>query len=91
MWWITPTDELQLQGDLPIPPGVAGLRRFLHRHGITLIKSAYASEQDRADVLKRREDLFECQLELDLNRLVFIDETWASTKRGAQARSLSER
>jgi transposase len=42
-------------------------------------KSAHASEQDRPDVVKRREDWFEGQLDLDPERLVFIDETWAST------------
>jgi len=29
--------------------------------------------------VKRREDWFEGQLDLDPERLVFIDETWAST------------
>jgi hypothetical protein len=43
-------------------------------------KSAHASEQDRPDVLRRREAWFEGQLELDPQRLVFIDETGASTK-----------
>jgi transposase len=42
-------------------------------------KSAHAAEQDRPDVLKRREDWFNSQLDLDSVRLVFIDETWAST------------
>ena len=42
-------------------------------------KSAHATEQDRPDVLKRREDWFDGQLDLDPARLVFIDETWAST------------
>jgi transposase len=42
-------------------------------------KSAHAAEQDRPDVLKRREDWFNSQLDLDPVRLVFIDETWAST------------
>ena len=42
-------------------------------------KSAHAAEQDRPDVLKRREAWFEGQLDLDPERLVFIDETWAST------------
>jgi transposase len=42
-------------------------------------KTAHASEQDRPDILKRREDWFEGQLDLDPERLVFIDETWAST------------
>jgi transposase len=42
-------------------------------------KTAHASEQDRPDVLKQREDWFEGQLDLDPAKLVFIDETWAST------------
>jgi transposase len=42
-------------------------------------KTAHASEQDRPDILKRREDWFDGQLDLDPERLVFIDETWAST------------
>jgi transposase len=42
-------------------------------------KTAHAAEQDRPDVLKRREDWFEGQLDLDPARLVFIDETGAST------------
>jgi transposase len=42
-------------------------------------KTAHASEQDRPDVLTRRQDWFEGQLDLDPERLVFIDETWAST------------
>jgi transposase len=41
-------------------------------------KTAHATEQDRPDVLKRREDWFEGQLDLDPDQLVFIDETWAS-------------
>jgi transposase len=42
-------------------------------------KTAHASEQDRPDILKRREAWFENQLDLDPEKLVFIDETWAST------------
>ena len=42
-------------------------------------KTAHASEQERPDILKRREDWFDSQLDLDPERLVFIDETWAST------------
>ncbi len=42
-------------------------------------KTAHASEQERPDVLKRREEWFDGQLDLDPERLVFIDETWAST------------
>ena len=42
-------------------------------------KSAHAAEQNRPDILKRRKDWFDDQLDLDPARLVFIDETWAST------------
>ena len=42
-------------------------------------KSAHAAEQDRPDVLRRRWAWFEAQPDLDPDRLVFIDETWAST------------
>jgi hypothetical protein len=40
---------------------------------------AHASERDRPDILKQREAWFENQLGLDPERLVFIDETWATT------------
>ena len=42
-------------------------------------KSVHASEQDRPDVLEKREAWFEGQLDLDPNKLVFVDETWATT------------
>src|SRR5208337_2707583 len=42
-------------------------------------KSAHAEEQQRSDVLRQRRDWFAGQLDLDPTRLVFIDETWAST------------
>jgi transposase len=42
-------------------------------------KTAHASEQDRPDIVKRRQAWFENQLDLDPEKLVFIDETWAST------------
>jgi transposase len=42
-------------------------------------KTAHASEQDRPDVLKQREEWFDRQLDLDPEKLVFIDETWATT------------
>ena len=38
-------------------------------------KKARASEQDRADIVERRWAWFEGQLDLDPERLVFIDET----------------
>jgi transposase len=42
-------------------------------------KTAHAAEQERPDILRRREAWFEGQLDLDPARLVFIDETWTST------------
>ena len=42
-------------------------------------KTAHAAEQDRPDVLRQRWAWFEAQPDLDPDRLVFIDETWAST------------
>ena len=41
-------------------------------------KTAHAAEPNRPDVLTRRWDWFEGQLDLEPKRLVFIDETWAS-------------
>ena len=37
-------------------------------------------EQEREDILKRRQDWFDGQADLDPHRLVFIDETCLSTK-----------
>lgn len=42
-------------------------------------KTAHATEQERPDVLKRRQEWFGAQLDLDPEKLVFIDETGAST------------
>ena len=54
--------------------------RYFRRHGITRKRTtAHATEQKRPDILKRRQDWFEGQFDLDPERLVFIDETWAST------------
>jgi transposase len=43
-------------------------------------KTAHASEQQRPDVLRRRQAWFAAQPDLEPERLVFIDETGASTK-----------
>jgi transposase len=43
-------------------------------------KTGHAAEQDRPDVLSRREAWFDGQLDLDPHTLVFIDETGANTK-----------
>lgn len=42
-------------------------------------KTGHAKEQDRPDVRDARQAWFVGQLDLDPHRLVFIDETWAST------------
>jgi hypothetical protein len=61
------------------------LWRFLDRHkDHAQKKTAHPSEQDRPDIVKRREVWFEGQLDLDPQRLVFIDETWASTNMARQ-------
>lgn len=54
--------------------------RFLDRHAMTVKKTAHASEQDRPDVLAQRQVWFDTQPDLDPQRLVFIDETGATTK-----------
>ncbi|WP_258120155.1 IS630 family transposase [Mesorhizobium onobrychidis] len=54
---------------------------YLDRRGITFKKkTAHAAEQQRPDVLRRRRTWFDGQLDLDPERLIFIDETAASTK-----------
>jgi hypothetical protein len=50
-------------------------------------KTARASEQDRPDIVKRREDWFEGQLDLGPERLVFIDETFGLDQHGAPVRA----
>jgi hypothetical protein len=42
-------------------------------------ETAHAIEQDRPDVLKQRQDWFDGQIDLEPERLVFIDETWTAT------------
>jgi transposase len=54
--------------------------RCLDRHAMTLKKTAHAAEQERPDVAARRKVWFKAQPDLDPQRLVFIDETGASTK-----------
>ena len=43
-------------------------------------KTAHAAEQERPDVVARRRAWFDAQPELDPEKLIFIDETGASTK-----------
>ena len=74
-------DDGKLHGSSPSSPG-------LHQHAISYcsgrggpsIKGAdHASEQNRPDVMAAREAWFEGQLDLDPDRIVFIDETAAAT------------
>ena len=53
---------------------------FYRRHRTRSKKTAHASEQAREDVAARREAWFDLQPELDPAKLVFIDETGATTK-----------
>jgi len=48
---------------------------FLPGRGSRVKKTAHAAEQDRPALMKRREEWFESQLDLDPERLVFIDES----------------
>ncbi|MYL99554.1 IS630 family transposase [Novosphingobium sp. FGD1] len=73
-------EELRLAlADKGMVVSVAGLHRFFVRRGLTQKKTGHAIEQDRPDVLKQRQDWFEGQLDLEPERLVFIDETWTAT------------
>src|SRR5436305_12958865 len=47
--------------------------------GSALKKSLRASEQDRPDVARRRQQWKQRQDKIDPKRLVFIDETWVKT------------
>jgi transposase len=62
------------------------LRRIMSRSGVcskklgsASKKTLFASEQDRPDVARRREQWRKYQDRIDPRRLVFIDETWAKT------------
>ncbi|KKN87109.1 hypothetical protein LCGC14_0261400 [marine sediment metagenome] len=63
-----------------IEVGIGSLWRFFDRSGITWKKTAHASEQDRPDVLKARQEWFDGQIDLDTEKLVLIDKTGLSTK-----------
>ncbi|GGD74814.1 hypothetical protein GCM10010990_25610 [Croceicoccus mobilis] len=60
--------------------GIGTVHRFFVRHGITRKKkTGHAIEQDRPDVLRQRQHWFDNQLDLEPERLVFIEETWTAT------------
>jgi transposase len=52
---------------------------FTHAEGLSFKKTALASEQDRPDMARKRLRWKAHQGGVDLQRLVFIDETWAKT------------
>ncbi len=51
------------------------VRTFLHAEGLSFKKTAFATEQDRPDVARRRRRWQARQASIDPKRLVFIDET----------------
>lgn len=57
--------------------GIGTLCRFFDRHRITQEKTAHATGQDRPDVLKRRGEWFDGSLDLDPERLIFINDSQA--------------
>jgi transposase len=61
------------------PASYGAVWRFFRHAGITFKKSLHASEQDRADIARRRARWKTHQGRFDPKRLVFIDETWAKT------------
>ena len=70
----------RLRSEAGLTASVGTIWTFLDRAGPDVQKkTAHASEQERPDVLRRREAWFEGQLDLNPERLVFIDETWTST------------
>jgi transposase len=71
----------QALADKGVSFGYGAIRRLFVRHAITR-KKRRRSRPSRTvpDILKRRKAWFEGQLDLDPERLVFIDETWAWTK-----------
>ena len=71
-------EKLKVRG---VSAGIGTLWRFFDRRRITYKKkTAHAAEQQRCDVKAACEAWFEGQLDLDPERLIFVDETSASTK-----------
>jgi transposase len=66
-------------GSVAAKPMGGGRPLRLKHEGITFKKSLHASEQDRADIARRRTRWKLHQSRLDPQRLVFIDKTWAKT------------
>ena len=77
----TPDATLEeLKKKLSKPVSISTICRTLRQMRLTLKKkSLHASEQDRADVKRKREDWEQCLPGLDLNKLVFFDESGVNT------------
>lgn len=52
---------------------------FAHEEGLSYKKGLVASQRDRQDVQRRREQWCKYRVGVDAKRLVFIDETWSKT------------
>ena len=52
---------------------------FVHAQGLSFKTTAFACEQERPDVARKRAQWRTYQARVNPNRLVFIDETWAKT------------
>jgi transposase len=63
-----------------IKVGQSSITRFLNHLGLSYKKTVHASEQNRPDVQAAREEWRRNQGKLDPTKLVFIDETGATTK-----------
>ncbi|MGH8865462.1 MAG: IS630 family transposase [Burkholderiales bacterium] len=70
-------DRLAGQRDLVV--SVAAVWRFLEGRDLRFKKTLHAAEQGRPDVAAQRARWREMQATLSPERLVFIDETWATT------------
>jgi transposase len=72
---------LRLAEDKVIRIGRSALDVWLRKRGWTFKKRPHThSSRNGADLLKRRREWFDAQLDLDPSKLVFIDETDISTK-----------
>lgn len=66
-------------GERGVATSYGSVWRIVREAGITFKKTLFATEQDRPAVARRRAQWRKYQGRLDPKRLVFIDETWAST------------
>ena len=62
--------QARLREEKGVAAGIGTLWRFFRGQDYTVKKTAHAAEQDREDVLARRESWFEGQLDLDPAKLV---------------------